>query len=52
MKKLITLSLGIFCAALFLLSGCSGQSADEYAGETITSLKEGDERRGVGVRHT
>lgn len=42
MKKLITLSLGIFCAALFLLSGCSGQSADEYAGETITSLKEGD----------
>ncbi len=42
MKKTTTLLLGIICAVLFLLSGCKGQSADEYAGETITSLKEGD----------
>ncbi len=38
------LSVLLLCTLLcpVLLWGCTGQSADEYAGETITELKEGD----------
>ena len=38
------LSVLLLCTLLcpVLLWGCTGQSADEYAGETITDLKEGD----------
>lgn len=41
-KRIIQLSLCVFCGAVLLLSGCRGSSADGYVGETITGLKDGD----------
>lgn len=40
MKRSFLLVLLLFL--VLSLCGCKGQSSDEYAGETITSLKEGD----------
>ena len=44
-KKLLSVLLVLCMAASMLLTGCGGQSADEYLGEQITALKEKDTDR-------
>lgn len=41
-KRNSLLLLCVFCSAVLLFSGCKRSSADEYVGETITELKNGD----------